>query len=130
MNLCNLCSIEKQTIQHLMFECMLVRSLWMFIQAKFKLLQIPCTFCLENIMFNTIHQDKNHVTNLIVLIYKQYSFRCKCSDTKPNKKELLCEIQLNYRINLYNTSKESHGDAIQKIRKKWSPVADMFDLSS
>ena len=125
-NICNLCHLKKQTIMHLLWECAAVRPIWNYVRAKLHRAGLVCNFSYENILFNTVSSERCHVINLIVLIGKQYFFRCKCLDQKPTKKEFMYEIGTHYKMEIYNSMKEISSNLTRKVRKKWSPVHNLL----
>ena len=75
-------------------------------------------FNIKNVMLNLVHDNPTHITNLLLLISKQYMYYCKCIGKIFSCKELLIRIESMYQIELYNYSKD------HKRRKhllKWSP---------
>ena len=125
-HLCNFCKIEKQTIRHLMFECSKIRPIWMRLQAKLKRFSLSGEFNFSTIITNTVCPDSNDIINTIVLICKQFIYRCKCQDVTPVYNSVLAEIQLNYRIELYNVCKMNN---VVKVKKRWSPVISPLKLT-
>ena len=124
-NMCNLCGREKQSILHLMYYCTEVQAIWNRVRAKCRLKKIPVEFSPQNVIFNTIHDKTNHIVNTIVLIIKQYVYRCICMDRKVEYAQVLYKIQLYYRIEHENASFLT---SYKKIEAKWSPVLQIFDL--
>ena len=53
-------------------------------------------------VMNTVHENKMHMCNKIVLIGKQYIHRCKCQGKMPNYNEVNVEVWLNYKIKVSN----------------------------
>ena len=122
---CNLCTKEKQDILHLIVHCTRVQPLWKWLQKQFEKVQIVTKFSEYSIMFNLVHEQPQHICNFIALITKQYIFRCKCLNEKPNIHELNIEIDNMYEIELYNARKNN---MVSKHVKKWSPVKDISHL--
>ena len=121
-NICNLCEDSKQTIVHLMSECKYSRTLWEKLDQEFKKLHISCEFNFRNVLFNNVHENRSHVCNFLILVTKQYIFRCKCTDTIPVWIALLNEFKLVRAIERYNSSTSG----FTKYSKRWSPVEKMF----
>ena len=103
-----------------MFYCERIRPLWMRLQALLWGAEIVCVIDPATIIFNDVHDQTNHVTNLIVLICKQFIYRYKCQDKIPNFEALKAEIVLNYKIERFNYGK--------KASKRWLPVKTIFKL--
>ena len=124
-NKCEFC-MEKQDIQHLMFNCGKIHPIWTRLQALFWSTKIECLYNIKNVIFNTVHEDKKHICNKITLIVKQYIYRCKCQNSIPYFKEALEEVHMNYRIELINAP--GMFTAYKRVCKQWSPVVDCMKL--
>ena len=74
--------------------------------VTFEKSNIECVFSWKNILFNLVNTRPQHICNLIVLITKQYLFRCKCSQIIPNIEELNNNITNAYVIERYNDVKD------------------------
>ena len=121
-NVCNFCKVEKQTIVHLMYRCPVVQQVWQTLELK--LIQFPCDFNTRSVLFNLVINNKtSHVINFIVLITKQYIFRCKCYDVIPSVNQLFSEIANIRRVELCNSW--SSGSST-KVYNKWRPVKNIF----
>ena len=96
-----------------------IKPIWSCLQALFRKIKIETDFSVPNLIFNAVHNDVNHVANAIVLIGKQYVFRCKCKGENPTYGGLKTEIVLNYKIKIWNSYLNLN---TTKIRRKWSPV--------
>ena len=81
---CTFCSLEQETIEHLFFHCIRVKSLWLFIHDEFKQGHISellpslktCIFS----GFNNVHYicDVKHVAfNTVLMLAKAYIMMCK-----------------------------------------------------
>ena len=121
-NICDFCVQNKQSIQHLLYLCQVIRPIWHKLQAKLRGAGIKCLFSIENIVFNKVKENTAGVCNIITLICKQYIYRCKCQGIKPNYRGLIDEIKLQYKMELYNANKVN---TIERICKKWSPVLNI-----
>ena len=89
---CNLCQRECQDIRHLLFECKAVQCVWEYVEKICNDAQIAVTINYENIFYNSIHSVKFSAINFIVLAAKFYIYKCKCSDTVPNEREFIAEV--------------------------------------
>ena len=65
------------------------------------------------------------VCNTIVLIGKQFIYRCKCGETTPSFKQMVEEVKLNYRIETFCAVKNNR---IEQVYNKWSNVFRSFQL--
>ena len=118
-NLCNFCGECKQDIKHLLFDCKIIVKIWDYIFKNIPSeLQNEIEISFENILFNKVHQNPQHICNLITLIVKQVIYRYKCQNERPSTGLIVNEIRLMYRIESYNAIKNQR---IDKIRKKVEP---------
>ena len=119
-SVCDFCGTQKQTIVHLMYNCTQIRPIWMQLWACLRREKIECEFSIDGIIFNQVHPDPMHITNLLVLICKQFIYRCKCQGVTVKYKAVVMEITNNFRIDEYNHGKSVH--------KRWQPVFSCFKL--
>ena len=124
-NLCDFCKIEKQTILHLMFSCRRVRPIWKRLEAMCIREKIGGEFNISKIIFNTVHDDYNHVLNLVVLIIKQYLYRSKCLLEIPNYKQVILNVKLQMQIEKQGIFK-NNCSSVRKVDLKWSPVKNII----
>ena len=119
-NVCNLCNLKKQNIQHLMYECDVVKGIWEKVQTFLSNNSINFQLSFENILFNNVVVGRPaHIASFLVLVTKQYIFRCKCMDQKPSYTELKCEWKKYQQIDSYNSKKCGRE---RKNACKWRPV--------
>ena len=122
-NLCNICYNEKQTITHLMFYCQKIRPIWCRIQALLRRAGINCTFNAQNVILNAVVDNTNDVCNVIMLICKQFIYRCKCQDEVPTFRDIVYQIKMYYRVELFNNYIQS-----RRIKHLWSPVINALSM--
>ena len=118
---CNFCNKKKQTVIHLFWECAVTKTLWKEWSklTEFALDEIKFKDVLTNHVCNPI----NHVFNLILLILKQYIFRCKCEDRQPNVLEYKTEIKNYYFVE----ASQARTDGKKKLfSERWSPISSLF----
>ena len=101
-NICNFCNSEKQTILHLMFYCRCVMLIWQKMQTTVCKGGIDMELCISNIIYNNYYERPEHVLNTIVLIAKQFFYRCMCMNIEPSFQELCMEFKLKYEIEVEN----------------------------
>ena len=123
-NICNVCQKDKQTILHLLCECEEVVNIWKYVMGLCeKMSNIKLNFNQESIVFNKVHEKTTHICNFIILIVKQYLYRCKCINTKPTN-EIIEEIQYIEKIEFYNALENNR---VKKHIKKWSPFLKIYE---
>ena len=79
---CTFCDAEEETTIHLLVRCNYAKSFWLSVFKLLydeKFLQNPLTEAPEeDIILNTIHTNKKHCVNFVVLLAKQYIYASKC----------------------------------------------------
>ena len=78
-------------------------------------------FNASNVIYNLSHPKASHVANFIVLIAKQFIYRCKCENRKPNTRQILNEIEIYYKMEKYNAIVN---DKMGKHLSKWSYITN------
>ena len=123
-NLCDICNRgTKQTIIHMLIDCEFAKVIWDKIKEicgksdDFK-------WNAKNIILNNVHKRNNHIVNLIVLIIKQYLFRCKCLQQKANFQQASSELLFHFLREL-DKGKLSTKE-MKKFRRRWNPVIHFF----
>ena len=126
-NICNLCNNTKQTIVHLLWECSEVKKLYenVFNTLIDKEEPIQIVLSFENILFNEITKPTNSVYNFIMLILKQYIYRCKCRDVKLSSHEAIAEVRFHYKL---ETRYKVYGDPTPKKYNKWRLVQKALNI--
>ena len=119
--LCNLCGQHKQDNIHLSCKCETTKELWLKVCEICKLRSITD----EEIMNNSIEAKIDHIYNFTALLCKQYIFRCKCLDEKPNSMEFFRKLKEQYKMEKYNNVISSNN----KFTKRWKPVLNTLNLS-
>ena len=56
------------------------------------MLEIEVTLNIDAIILDNVYMPQSRAANLIVLVAKQYLYRCKCQKSKINIEVLRCEI--------------------------------------
>ena len=117
-NICEFCDV-KQYITHLLYECKCVKIIWSQFMREYEQFSHELELNFANIVYNKIHPKSKHVINLIVLIIKQYIYRCKCEMKTPTYDNIRLEIERFYSTERYNAT------VVQQNSKhitKWSPI--------
>ena len=72
--------------------------------------------------------NEAHIVNFIILVVKQFIFRCKCNNKKPNWQMVLDEINLLYKIELHNALLDR---TLVKHLEKWKYIKPncMYQIS-
>ena len=77
--LCSFCGQERETIEHLMCGCELVKDFWNEIGRYIKdTYNVQIQLSMKNVILNSIAPKKYKVVNFLCLVTKQYIYRCRC----------------------------------------------------
>ena len=116
---CDFCDWDKQDLLHLLYHCPASQAIWRNLMNYFRSLDIDMSELLlspENIVYSLLHPRPGNVINTLVLLCKFYLFRCKVQLSTPTFRELLDELELFYRIELYNANLKNR---ISQHKRKW-----------
>ena len=77
---CNFCNLETETIEHLFFDCTLVKDIWLFAFDEFEKLTgfhfVPTLrSCILGIY--DVNAENSRIINTIMLLVKMYVMKCK-----------------------------------------------------
>ena len=110
-----------ETVEHLFVKCKFVKRIWLYI-AKNIDHDIPILRGNEP-DFKVIITNKTgfakHISNFIVLVVKQFIYRCRCQEIKPSINTTRNEIILQYNIGKYVAKQEGK---IKAFQSKWEHV--------
>ena len=118
-NLCDFCSMEIETVNHLFWNCTHAQTFWLDIKnAYFSNQNININLNLMNITFGLQKQSRyTSVTNFVILSAKYYIYINKCKKTMPHlegfRMYLSKCIEIDKQIALKN-------DTLQHHYEKWS----------
>jgi len=85
---CNFCFLYSQDIEHLIFECMVVKNFWFRVREWLsRQYEIEKTFCLKDVMIGCLTDSS--LLNKVVLYSKYYILKCKYQDNMPNIEQFI-----------------------------------------
>jgi hypothetical protein len=90
-HLCTCCKANAETIEHLFFDCPITYRLWKFISNRFKLYFVNFVLNKENIFLGC--KDESLMLNLLIILTKNYIYKCKLNEAKPNTIELKTRLR-------------------------------------
>lgn len=101
---CSFCDNFIENYAHLFFQCSVIRPIWNDLEEW--LIQLNYTsgnfveieINVKNVLFNTLTKKRNHITNFIALIVKQFIYSCRCIKRMPTSNAVFQEIQNIYEI--------------------------------
>ena len=79
--LCDFCTMELETINHLFWECLYVQRFWTELSNLLKNCNVDITFSLRTITIGITQRINNpniQVKNFIILLAKYFIFESKC----------------------------------------------------
>ena len=119
--LCSFCNLEDETVEHLFFNCPLI---FPFLRAFYDCLKRY----FHNIEFHKEQfllgfKEESLTLNLLIIIAKNYIYKCKLKEKIPNI------IELKYRIKNYNSLEQYiaiKNNNLKGFEKYWTPVKHVF----
>lgn len=114
---CTFCNEEKETIQHLFFDCTVVSNLWKTFESdlKTKCGLLQTNLLKSDILFGSLKFDT--VLNQILLCVKKYIFRSKTERSIPTLIGLNKTLSYFYKIEKYIAAKEQELDT---FNQRWN----------
>ena len=116
--MCDYCK-EIQDITHLLYKCEGTKRIWKEIYKIYQIEVTDLTVNVENVIYNLVHPRPLHIANFITLVVKQFIYRCKCEERKPELKDIVMEIELIYSMEKYNAFINGN---IVKHQNKWQSI--------
>ena len=114
---CEFCK-QPQNLRHLFWECEITNTLYHCVN----------TICDRNLnlsyetVFNcSVAENASYIGNFLILLTKQYIYRCKCQSIIPHKKLLAKAIIRQQSLEKYNANVEGTS---KKFEKKWSNISE------
>lgn len=126
---CSFCEKYPESIEHLFWKCKHIRKLWSklehFLTEKCPHI-INLKFDQALVLINFIHVPElqtDSVLDLIILVVKQFIYRCKFNKTKPTINFLKFELYRRYEI-----EKEMALSAgkMNVFKFRWGPYLNLF----
>ena len=116
---CCFCNDSVETIEHLLFYCDCVKTLWdTALSFIFERTGFAVSLSVKKCIFNELHEHANHLANFICLVTKQYIYRQRCAKGPLNKHDLLREILKHENLEKYVAVKHNK---LSLHQKKWYP---------
>lgn len=121
---CTFCADSKEHTLHLFCQCRVVSAIWNEIRDRIISnapieVQNILDWSESNKIFNLVHPKPGHIVNMIILITKQYIYRCRCFGKLPVFEVLNAEIQNIQKIE-YTIAKDK--GKLQYFYEKWSQL--------
>ena len=116
-HLCTICKANDETIEYLFFDCPVTYRLWQFISNRFQLNFVNFVLNKENIFL--AYKDESLLLNLLIIFTKNYIYKCKLNEAKPNTIELKNKIKKYQSFDQYIAKKNN---TVQAYEKFWAPI--------
>lgn len=126
--LCTFCLANRETLEHLFWECPFSRFIWESLKNGFEsnlniVFHLTCPFVLLGCN-NDPHFD---VINFCILLVKKYIYTCRCKNTIPSiegvKSTLLYYRQIDTQSTVFYTQTKA-----VCIRERWRSITTALDL--
>ena len=125
--LCDFCTMEIETINHLFWEYLYVQQFWTELSNLLKDCNIGITFSLRTITFGITQRINNpniQVKNFIILLAKYFIFKSKCKKLPLSfihfKSYLKQRLKVEKQIHLMK-------DKLTQFGRKWSNFSTLID---
>ena len=118
-NMCRLCNLETEELTHLFYNCTKVLPIVHKLYEICLKDQINIEYGVEALLFNRLHEDANHIVNLISIQLKQMIYRQACQGKPISINAWLKEV-----VNLYDMeyANAKHEFKSETCKKRWSPI--------
>ena len=120
---CTFCNHYPEFIQHLLYDCYVIKTLWNSIFAWiFQCTNLSINFSRSEILLGNLPHELQ-IFNLVFMITIRYIYDCKCFNTNPNT------YLLKYKIKQYFLAEKliaEQNNKIQAFRLKWDILYECF----
>ena len=125
--LCDFCTMEIESINHLFWECLYVQQFWTETSNFLKDYNVDISFSLKTVFFGITQQINNpniQVKNFIILLAKYFIFRSKCQKIPLSSVHFKSYLRQRLKI-------EKHiyliKDNLTQFEKKWHSFNALLD---
>ena len=119
-NSCNFCKEVPETFEHILWCCPYSKRLWNWYN-EICMLEDLNTIDYAEMVIGTKFPKSHAILQEILLLIKQFLYRKRCENIKPNLTVLLKEITQFKDTEMYVARRNS---TLPKVLKKWSPIID------
>ena len=122
-NLCTFCNNSKETVNHLLYDCVYVEPMWNTLRIVCKeMVNQPVDLSYANVMLNSISQC--NAANYLCLVTKQYIYRTRCQKKRPSTQTLKNELYSARRIEKYYAIRDCR---MTGFMKRWNTFFSQQD---
>ena len=103
---CTFCNSAKETVDHLLYSCHEIQSTMRTAKTMCEgIVGREVVMSYRNYMFNSVSNNRECASNMVMLILKQYLYRKRCKKELPCPEELKAEIFWCKNIEKYDAIK-------------------------
>ena len=124
-NVCTLCGLESESIEHLFFYCQYASVLLSEVKkmvAEYHKEETTLDINVTTVLFNEIHKKPAHLANFILLVAKYLIYSCKCLGKTPKKFELIEKVETFRRYEFYAAKMNNK---LKQYYRKWENVIEI-----
>ena len=122
---CTFCKNVPESIEHLFWDCSLVKKFWKNVSEKFKLyFNLNNYLNKKNVLLGVTQGGHKELANLIINSCKRYIYKTKFISVYLNVETVFCSIKSIFNIEQNIVLKR--GFNMSKFEKKWLPVFPLF----
>ena len=120
---CKRCTVEIESVSHMLYECLCVKSFWEYVYRQYILkLNNNCNIniTVTDVLFGVRKQNKNVTAlNHVILIAKRYIYECKISE-----KVIMCQVFDSILEGIIDTERSiaSKNNTIMLFEQKWLSI--------
>ena len=125
---CNFCTTPLQTWQHVMTECSTIHTVWRVLEVEFgDIFNDGITNLGKELGALDEEDDMSLQKNLLLLIARQYIYKCNLEDETPTAAGLLAKIRFFERIEYDIASRKN---AVELHFAKWEEILHCLSIGS
>ena len=117
---CTFCKHEEETLEHLFFDCRIIKYFWNILSQKIKIYYIDSDLDRQNIILG--YPSGTPFLNFFIVVVKNYIYHCKLKEKIPSFVEL--KSKLNYLYKLEQVSANQNN--MVKVENRWAPLRHIF----
>ena len=128
-NLCSFCSTERENIQHLFWNCDVVKNFWACLELNVNKCNQEINVKLTElfILFGYNQNCKSdRAFDYIVLLAKYFIYTNRCKNTIPNYNLFLKFLKRKYEIERHIANINLHLDSFNRV---WTPYILLFEAA-
>lgn len=118
---CTFCKTEEETIEHLFFDCSVSYNFWSLFRGCVKNFYVDFELDKEKTLLGS--KSYSLFLNLLILITKNYIYKCKLREKLPSIIELKFIIKHYQQLEEYIAVKNSKQAILERY---WAPLNEIF----